>query len=109
MANKLAVSAILTGQYLEILVEYGDDFTLHPELVKSLLVSCKAKDLTIVRELTISTMYANNDGTYKLGTILSSEEQVNEVVAQADTTDQGKLVVTSTVSIDIDSITSKQF
>ena len=83
----LGCSAELTGKYLAVIVEYGDNVIRYPERVQTIHLTIKnSKDL-VLREWTVDGSFENSDGLYHTGTILANEEDASQLLVSADTVD----------------------
>ena len=108
MTYNLGVSASVTDRYLSINVEFGNEDSITPQFVKSILITLKTRDGLELRTLETLSDYANSDGCFKLGTILFDEEKPSSLFILADTT-LGKFNTSCEVSIQPNTITSEQF
>jgi hypothetical protein len=81
----LGASATLTDRYLSVNIEFGDEFTLTPQFLKSANITLKSKDGTTLRTLETQTSYANADGCFKVGIVLFEEESPSHIYVVADT------------------------
>lgn len=104
----LGVSAIVTGRYLSMNLQFGDEETLNPEFVESLTVTLKNKENLELRTFETNSEFSNNDGCFKMGTVLFDEETPTKVYATAKTT-LGNFQASCDVSTQPDTITSQQF
>lgn len=104
----ISASATRTGQQVDMLIGYGDEDFLHPELIRVVRASLRAKNDLTIRDIgPLTADYANSDGFFKFGTILSQEENPTKLVVSVEPTNGHTLTYTCPVVEEANTITSK--